>query len=175
MSSTNTLIVGKIGAPHGIKGWVRINSYTEELEGIFKFSPWIIEIQGVQKEYKVSSWKHQTKNVIAKLEGIDSRNDMELLKNAEISVLESQLPELQENDFYWRDLIGLKVVNEAGYDMGAVEQMFETGANDVMMVKANLNDAFGVKQRMIPYLFEQVIKEVDLKEKTIIVDWDANF
>ncbi|UAA40120.1 ribosome maturation factor RimM [Paraneptunicella aestuarii] len=174
-NSTNTIVVGKIGAPHGIRGWVRINSYTEELEGIFNYSPWLISVQGEVKEYKVTSWKLQNKSVVAKLEGIDSRNDIELLKNADIEVSVEQLPELQDDDYYWRDLIGLNVVTESGYDMGTVEQLFETGANDVMMVKANMNDAYGAKQRMIPYLYDQVIKKVDLQAKSIIVDWDPGF
>lgn len=174
-NSTNTLVVGNIGAPHGIRGWVRINSYTEELEGIYEYSPWLISVQGEVKEYKVTSWKPQSKGMIAKLEGIDTRNDAELLKNADITVSAELLPQLQEDDFYWRDLIGLKVMTEAGYDMGTVEQMFETGANDVMLVKANLKDAFGAKQRMIPYLYDQVVKKVDLQAKSIIVDWDPGF
>lgn len=174
-NSTSTIVVGKIGAAHGIRGWVRINSYTEELEGIFNYSPWLISVQGEVKEYKVTSWKLQNKSVVAKLEGVDSRNDAELLKNADIEVSVEQLPELQEDDYYWRDLIGLNVVTESGYDMGTVEQLFETGANDVMMVKANMNDAYGAKQRMIPYLYDQVIKKVDLQAKSIIVDWDPGF
>ena len=93
----------------------------------------------------------------------------------EISILEAQLPALEQGDFYWRDLIGSKVVTVSGYDLGKVEQLFETGANDVLMVKANVNDAFGAKQRMIPYLMEQVIKSVDLEANIITVDWDPGF
>ena len=175
MNSSNTLVVGKIGAPHGIKGWVRINSYTDESDGIFDFSPWLLTVQGQLKEYKVADWKHQNKSFIAKLEGVENRTDVELLKNAEISIYEQQLPELEGDDFYWRDLVGLKVVTESGYDLGKVEQLFETGANDVLLVKANVKDAFGAKQRMIPYLYDQVIKQVDLDAKVITVDWDPGF
>lgn len=174
-NSTATLIVGKIGAPHGVKGWVRITSYTEELDGIFDFSPWLLTVQGEVKEYRVADWKHQSKALIAKLEGVTTRDHAEAIKNKEISVLEAQLPTLEQGDFYWRDLIGLKVHTESGYDLGKVEQLFETGANDVLMVKANINDAFGAKQRMIPYLLEQVIKSVDMEAKIITVDWDPGF
>lgn len=174
-NSSATLIVGKIGAPHGIKGWVRITSYTEELDGIFDFSPWLLTVQGQVKEYRVAEWKHQSKALIAKLEGVTTRDHAEAIKNMEISILEAQLPALEQGDFYWRDLIGSKVVTVSGYDLGKVEQLFETGANDVLMVKANVNDAFGAKQRMIPYLMEQVIKSVDLEANIITVDWDPGF
>lgn len=173
--SSATLVVGKIGAPHGVKGWVRITSYTEELDGIFDFSPWLLTVQGKVKEYRVAEWKHQSKALIAKLEGVTTRDDAEAIKNIEINILEAQLPTLEQDDFYWRDLIGLAVITESGYDLGKVEQLFETGANDVLMVKANVNDAFGAKQRMIPYLFDQVIKSVDLEQNVITVDWDPGF
>lgn len=173
--STQTLTVGSIGAPHGVKGWVRINSYTDNAAAIFDFSPWVIAVAGVSKEYRVASWRQQAQRVIAKLVGIESREQAELLKNAEVLALEAQLPELQAGDFYWRDLVGLQVVNETGYDMGVVDHMLETGANDVMVVKANLNDAFGSKQRMIPYLYQRVIKRVDLAQGIITVAWDASF
>ncbi len=174
-NSTKTLVVGKIGAPHGVRGWVRITSYTEESDGIFDFSPWQLTVQGNVREYKVVEWKHQNKNLLAKIEGIDTRDDVELIKNVEICIDEAQLPDLEQDDFYWRDLVGLSVVTEKGYDLGKVEQLFETGANDVLLVKANVKDAFGMKQRMIPYLYEQVIKHVDLESKTITVDWDPSF
>lgn len=173
--SDKTLVVGKIGAPHGVRGWVRITSYTEESDGIFDFSPWKLTIQGDVREYKVVDWKHQNKNLLAKIEGVDTRDDVELIKNVEICIDEVQLPNLETGDFYWRDLIGLSVVTEKGYDLGKVEQMFETGANDVLLVKANVKDAFGMKQRMIPYLYEQVIKNVDLESGIITVDWDPSF
>lgn len=174
-NASDTIVVGKIGASYGIKGWLRITSYTEVLEGIFEFSPWLLNINGENKTFHVEHWKRHNKGVVAKLQGVDDRDQAELIKNVEISIHEEQLPELDENDFYWRDLIGMQVVTEKGYDLGTVEQMFETGANDVMLVKANLKDAFGAKQRMIPYLLDQVVKQVNKEAKSITVDWDPGF
>ena len=85
------------------------------------------------------------------------------------------LPALEDDQFYWRELLGMKVVTEQGYDLGTVKELFETGANDVLLVKARINDAFGQKERMLPYLPEQVIKHVDKEAKTITVDWDPGF
>lgn len=97
------------------------------------------------------------------------------LANVEIGVNLSVFPLLDEGDFYWHDLIGCQVVNLQGYAMGVVSEMMETGANDVLVVRASTKDAFGKKERLIPFLYEQVVKRVDLSSKTIEVDWDAGF
>jgi 16S rRNA processing protein RimM len=112
--------------------------------------------------------------LVAKLEGVDDRNAAELIKNADISIQSSQLPEL-DNDFYWKDLIGMQVVTDKGYDIGVVKDMFETGSNDVMLVKAKINDAFGQKERLLPFLYDNVVLNVDKDGKTITVDWDPAF
>ena len=97
------------------------------------------------------------------------------MTNCEITVDSAQLPQLDDGDYYWKDLMGLQVVNVDGYEMGKVIDMMETGSNDVLVVKANLKDAFGVKERLIPFLDEQVIKKVDLATGVIEVDWDPGF
>lgn len=170
--ASDTLIVGKIGAPYGVKGWVKINSYTEEFAGIFNYSPWLL---GNGKEYQVDQWRVHNKGLVAKLTGVESRDDAESIKNLEILIKTAQLPQLAGDEFYWRDLVGMQVVTEQGYSLGVVKELFETGANDVMLVKANPNDAFGQKERMVPYLVDQVIKQVDVSGNTITVDWDPGF
>lgn len=171
--ASDTVIVGKIGAPYGVKGWVKINSYTEQLEGIFDYSPWLLGDE--LKAITVDHWRTHNKGVIAKLVGVESRDDAEAIKNLEISIKAEQLPQLADDEFYWRDLVGMQVVTENGYDLGVVKDMFETGANDVMLVKARSNDAFGQKERMLPYLYDQVVKQVDRQAKIITVDWDPGF
>ena len=110
-----------------------------------------------------------------KFDQVDDRNAAQLYVNAEIAVLATELPELAEDEFYWRDLIGMTVHNQSGYDMGQVSDLLETGSNDVLVVKAKANDAFGKHERLIPFLTEQVIKEIDQQTKTIVVDWDPGF
>jgi 16S rRNA processing protein RimM len=173
--ASETVTLGKVGAPYGVKGWFKVTSYTEELDGIFDYSPWLLLQGGEVKEYTVEHWKHHNKSLVAKLEGVDDRDAAEAIKNLEISVDSAVLPQLDEDEFYWRELIGMTVVNTKGYDFGKIEQMFETGANDVMVVKANVKDAFGQKQRMIPYLYEQVVLDVDREARTVTVDWDPGF
>jgi 16S rRNA processing protein RimM len=169
--ASDTLIIGKIGAPHGVQGWVRINSFTQNAEDIFGYMPWKL---GNNQAVQIDQWRHHGKVLVAKLVGVNTRDDAELIKNLDISISTSQLPEL-ENDFYWKDLIGMQVVTDKGYDLGTVKELFETGSNDVMMVKANPNDAFGQKERLLPFIYDQVVLEVDRQGNTIKVDWDPAF
>ncbi len=173
--ASNLLVVGKIGAPHGVKGWVRINSYTQENDNIFNYAPWFLkQADGSVKEIKVDQWRHQAKHLVAKLVEVDDRDDAELIKNVEIYIDSTQLPEL-DNDYYWKDLVGMQVVNTNGYHMGTVKELFETGANDVMLVKAKINDAFGQKERLLPFLHDSVVLKVDKEANLITVDWDPAF
>lgn len=95
--------------------------------------------------------------------------------NAEIAVYAEQLPELPEGEFYWRDLIGMSVVTNKGYDLGVVDDLMETGSNDVLVVKANKKDAFGQSERLIPFLTDSVILDVNHEERKVTVDWDPAF
>lgn len=171
--SIETLVVGKIGAPHGVLGWVKVNSYTNELAGIFEYAPWFIG--ETNQTFQVEKWRVHKNGLVAKLNGIDDRDDAERIKNFEISINIELLPELDGDDFYWRDLVGMEVSTLKGYHLGSVKEMFATGSNDVMLVEANPNDAFAKKQRMIPYLYDQVVIEVDRDAKLIKVDWEPDF
>jgi len=170
-NASEVLIVGKIGAPYGVKGWVKINSYTEELTGIFDYGPWFTD-KG--QEFQVEQWRMHNKGIVAKLVGVEDRDQAEAIKNLEISIKAEMLPELAEDEFYWRDLVGMNVCTNKGYDLGSVKELFETGSNDVLLVKANHNDGFGKKERMIPYI-DDVVLEVDQSANTITVDWDPGF
>jgi len=170
--ASDTLVVGKIGAPYGVKGWVKINSYTDTQTGIFDYAPWLLSDE---KEYQVDQWRPHGKAIVAKLVGIDSRDDAERIKNLDITIQSEQLPELGEDEFYWRELTGMKVVTTQGYDLGVVKEVFNTGANDVLLVKARGKDAFGQKERLLPFELDNVVQSVDKAEQVITVDWDPGF
>lgn len=175
MNTENLIIVGKLGSSYGIRGWLRVFSFTEEPDSLFDYKPWYIQRAGKWQEVEVESFKPHNQDTIVKLKGIDDRDDANLLTNFEIYVNAQDLPDLDEGDFYWKDLIGCKVVTINGYDLGQVSDLMETGSNDVLVVKANLKDAFGAKERLIPFVEEQFIKQVDLSAKQITVDWDPAF
>ena len=115
--ASDKVIVGKIGAPYGVKGWVKINSYTETPEGIFDYAPWFL---GDEKEYQIDQWRPHGKSLVAKIVGVDSRDDAERIKNLDININASQLPDLGDEGVYWRELTGMKVVTTQGYDLGVV-------------------------------------------------------
>ncbi|MCL1051538.1 ribosome maturation factor RimM [Shewanella abyssi] len=174
-SKQEPVVLGKLGSSHGIKGWLKITTYTDSVEGIFDYSPWLLKEQGEWREVKVLQWRMQGKAVVACLEGVETRDQAQALTNCEIAVTAEQMNVLPEDEFYWRDLIGCEVVNTKGYNMGNVQEIVETGSNDVLLVKANAKDGFGKAERMIPFVTEQFIIKVDLTAKQILVDWDPDF
>jgi 16S rRNA processing protein RimM len=171
----NQVTLGKIGAVYGIKGWIKVHSFTDDPEAIFDYSPWSLNLTGRQQYIEVSDWKRHNNGLIAKLKGVDDRDMAQQFVGAEIAISADALPELPEGEYYWRDLIGMTVKNIQGYHLGVVEDILETGSNDVLVLKANANDAFGKKERLIPYLFDQVIESIDTEQKQIIVDWEPGF
>jgi len=174
-SKQEPVVLGKLGSSYGIKGWLKITTYTDSVDGIFDYSPWLIKEQGEWREVKVTQWRYQGKAVVAALEGVDNREQAQMLTNCEIAVPAEMIKDLPKDEFYWKDLIGCEVVNTKGYNMGKVQQIVETGSNDVLLVKANAKDGFGKVERLIPFVTEQFIVSVDLTAKQIIVDWDPDF
>lgn len=175
MTQQRIEVVGKLGSTYGIRGWLRVYSSTEYAESIFDYQPWFLKIKGQWQPTELESWKHHNHELIAKLKNVNDRETAQSLANVEIGVDLSVFPKLEEGDYYWHDLIGCNVVNLEGYAMGTVTEMMETGSNDVLVVRANSKDAFGKQERLIPFLYEQVVKRVDLTTKIIEVDWDAGF
>jgi 16S rRNA processing protein rimM len=175
MTQQRIEVVGKLGSTYGIRGWLRVYSSTEYAESIFDYQPWFLKIKGQWQPTELESWKHHNHELIAKLKNVNDRETAQSLANVEIGVDLSVFPQLEEGDYYWHDLIGCNVVNLEGYAMGTVTEMMETGSNDVLVVRANSKDAFGKQERLIPFLYEQVVKRVDLTTKVIEVDWDAGF
>ncbi|MFA0669764.1 ribosome maturation factor RimM [Vibrio splendidus] len=171
----NRIVMGKLGSTYGIRGWLKVFSYTDNAESIFDYSPWYLNQKGKWVEYKVESWKRHSQGYVCKLAGLDVREDAQLMTNFEIAIDPASLPELSEDEFYWRELFGMQVFTTKGYDLGEVTDLLETGSNDVLVIKANLKDAFGQKERLVPYLEEQVIKKVDREARRIEVDWDPGF
>lgn len=119
-------------------------------------------------EFKVLTGQAQGKAVVAHLEGINDRDAAAKLQGAEIEILYSQLPEAEHGSYYWADLIGLKVITTQGVELGKVDHLLETGANDVLVVS-------GDKERLIPFLQPQTVTRIDLDAGILVVDWDPEF
>ena len=161
--------LGRISGAHGIQGWVKVHSETSPRENIFEYSPWELRWPGRSEQRKVKTGRRQGKAVIAKLEGCDDRNAAEALIGAEIAVPRSRWPETtMPGEYYWADLEGLQVRTIDGVELGRIDHLFETGANDVIVVQ-------GERERLVPYIWEQVVREVDLNAGVMLVDWDPDF
>jgi len=164
---TDLVILGRISGLFGVRGWVKVFSDTSPRTNILEYSTWHLKRSGQWEVFELRQGKPHGKGIIAKLEGCDDRDQAAELVGAEIAVGRDQLPEAGPDEFYWTDLEGLRVQTKEGLEMGKVDYLFETGANDVMVVK-------GDRQRLIPFI-PDVILEVSLDQQLIVVDWDPAF
>jgi len=160
-------VMGRITAPYGVKGWIKIHPYTEAIEGLTRYAEWWLGKQGEWRKAVVIQSRPQGKTLVAKLQGCDDRAAAQLLKNLHIAVERSHLPAAKEGEYYWADLIGLEVVNLRGEALGVVSALFATGANDVLRVQ-------GERERLIPFI-PQVVREVSLDAAAIRVDWGLDY
>jgi len=161
------VLLGRIVGVFGVKGWVRIESYTRPREAIFGYSPWGLSLKAGWERRAVIDGEARSKSLVARIEGIDDRELARELIGTEIAVPRDDLPAPDEGEIYWADLIGCSVVNQENQEFGNVTGLLETGANDVLIVE-------GEKERLIPYT-DQVVKDVDLDRAQIRVDWDKDF
>jgi 16S rRNA processing protein RimM len=161
-----TVVIGYVAAAHGLNGWVRIHSLTEPREAIFEYQPWLLGDS--LQEVRLRQGQRHGKRLIAQLERTDDRSQAEALVHRPIAVYRDQLPALPADEFYWADLVGLSVRLEDGRELGEIENMLATGANDVMVVR-------GERERLIPFVAGHYVKRVDLDARTVIVDWDPDF
>jgi 16S rRNA processing protein RimM len=162
------LTVGRIVGIHGVDGWVKLESWTEPRLRIFSYRPWRLTLAGSEFEAASAQGHEQGKGMVAKLPGCDDRDAAAKLVGATIQVPRSALPKPKRGEYYWTDLEGLVVATVDGVDLGKVSHLFATGANDVLVVH-------GERERLIPFVTGQFVKEVDLKAGRITVDWDPEF
>ncbi|KXS39756.1 MAG: 16S rRNA processing protein RimM [Halomonadaceae bacterium T82-2] len=168
------VVLGKLTSPYGVKGWLKVYSYTDPMEGILDYPEWILVQRGTQHVYRVAGGRRHGKGLVADLEGVDTRERAEQLAGAEIRLAKQQLPTLDPGDYYWHQLEGLRVVTREGVDLGFVDYLFETGANDVLVVRGDA-DSRDAEERLLPFLPDEVILEVDLEAGRLTVDWDPEF
>jgi 16S rRNA processing protein RimM len=168
MSDDGMIILGRVSGLFGVRGWVKIYSHTSPREGILQYKTWYLNRNGGWQEHELAAGHAQGKGVVAKLAGFEDRDQAAELISVDIGVKREQLPKLKPGEYYWSDLEGLRVENLDGVDLGVVSHLFETGANDVLVVK-------GERERLIPYIPGMAVKAVDLQLGRILVDWDPDF
>lgn len=169
----NTIVVGKIGAPYGVRGWVKIHSFTEPLDNLFTYPLLIAAPKDTWRAIKIDEYKMHGDGYVAKLSGIDDRDQAALITNLHLAMNREDLPELDTDQYYFNDLLGLQVYNQANIELGQVVDFFATGANDVMVVQGTVGN--GKKEYLIPFVLDMYITSIDLPNKKMQVDWDAEF
>jgi 16S rRNA processing protein RimM len=164
------VVMGRIVGAQGILGWVKVQTFTEYLDGLLDYDEWYLgnDKQPWRKVAVLEANVHG-KVLVARLPDIIDRTAAEQCKGLLVAVHRDSLPKQEPGEYYWSDLIGLKVINLADESLGTVETLLETGANDVLSVR----DALG-KEVLIPFL-ASVIQQVSLEEKVIRVDWQADY
>ncbi|MBF0380043.1 MAG: ribosome maturation factor RimM [Magnetococcales bacterium] len=157
------LVVGRLVGSHGVRGELKVNSFTEQKEDLLNFPDWILGLKGgPYKSYTLVSGRGNAKGLIVRLSGVDDRETAQALSGNDIWVPRSQLPDLDDDQYYWNDLIGMMVVSEDGEELGRLQHLFETGANDVMSV-----DSQG-EERLIPFT-QEIVLNVDVANKVVMV------
>ena len=163
--TTQPIVLGRISGLFGVKGWVKVYSYTDPREAVLDYDRWLLSGKEGWQEATVAEGQRHGKTIIARIDGFDDRDQAASLIGTDIGVPRDELPETDNGHYYWSDIEGLRVVARDGTELGRVDYMLETGANDVMVVK-------GETERLIPFVLDKVIIKVDFDEGRIDVDWE---
>ncbi len=163
--------VGRIGGAHGIRGWLKIMSYTRPKENIFTYSPWLIYVNDAWKEIEIEEHQQRGERLLVKMSGIECPEDARSYMNCDLAIKSEQLPTLNEGEYYWHDLIGLEVFNQDEINIGKISKVTETGANDVLVIS---KDSENKNNILIPLVMEIYVKQVDLIARTMHVDWQID-
>ena len=161
--------MGRIVAPYGLKGWVRIEPYSPDPNSLGAYASWWVGRDGNWRELKVAeSVLQHGASLVARFEGCTERDAALALKGSEVALERAALPQNAKDEFYWVDLVGLEVVNMRDEGLGAVAELFESGAHPVMRV------VDGETERLLPFV-EQVVRQVDMAQRRIRVEWELDW
>jgi len=164
---TARILLGEIKAVFGTRGWLKIHSETRPRDAILGYHAWQIGRQHDWQRYVLTESRVQGPSLLVKLQDVDDREAAELLIGQRIAVLPDDLAPLPTGTYYWRDLVGLAVVNTDGVALGVVHSLIETGSNDVLCVR-------GDRERLIPFVTGLYVVDVDLPARRLTVDWQPD-
>ncbi len=184
------VVMGRIVAPYGVYGWIKVIPDTELIDGLLDYGRWWLGKSEDWREMKVEAAKIHNDVLVVKFIGVDDRDAAFALKGQQVAVPRSMLPKPEDNEYYWSDLIGINVTNVEKVDLGKIVDVFETGANDVLVVRLHESSAeknnddlvvnnkkikaTKIEDQLIPFIASVILK-VNLENKTMLVDWDADF
>ncbi|HEX9852705.1 MAG TPA: ribosome maturation factor RimM [Woeseiaceae bacterium] len=159
------VVLGRVSAVFGVKGWLKVISYTEPRDSILSFRNWSLELAGKRHSVTLAEGRKQGNSLVVRFDGVDDRDAAAGLLGSVISVPRGQLPALPADQYYWGDLQGLQVVDRDGRVLGRVAYLLATGANDVLVVQEN------GREILVPFVTGKVILDVDTAHGVISVDW----
>ena len=158
------VVMGRVRAPHGLKGWIKVQPFTQETGGLLSYPDWWLGGEGRWQQHRVIESVVHGSMVVARLEGFVDREVALELRGKDVAVPRAALPDSGNGEFYWSDLLGMEVRERDETRLGIVARILETGANSVLVVQ-------GEKEYLIPFI-QNVVVNVDLKSKQVIVDWE---
>lgn len=163
------VVIGRVAGVYGVRGWVKLRSFTEPREGLLEFRSVELGEAGRWRPATLAEARPHGRGLIGRFEHCDDRDAAAGLVGSEIAVSRGQLPALAPGEVYWVDLIGLTVENETGETLGRVERLMETGAHDVLVVQSEN------RERLIPYVRGEIVKDIDLARGRMLVAWEADY
>ena len=169
MKQEEKVLLGLINGLLGVKGWVKVYSYTRPRIKIIGYQHWYLG-DDFDQPIRIEEGRSQKGGVVVKLEGINDRDAAVELLDRNIWIAGDQLSPLPKSEYYWYQLIGLNVLDTENKSLGSIKDLIETGANDVMIVRGKSKT-----EHLIPYIQGQVIKSIDLEQQCMVVDWDTDF
>ena len=167
-SVSDWVILGQITGLYGVQGWVRVFSHTQPREGIVDYRPLYLHHDGQWRPIEIQEGRLYGRGILLKLGSYDDRDAAARLVGCELAIRRQQLPALAADEYYWVELEGLRVLTVDGVELGRVERLFETGANDVLVV-------VGERERLIPFIRGDVVRRIDQAQGLMEVDWDPDF
>jgi 16S rRNA processing protein RimM len=160
--------VGRLGAAHGVRGWLRVQSFTDPPQRLFEWRRWLLQQDGgATREVKLIESRPQGNGWIAKLDGVEERDAASRLAGQMVLVARDELPPTQEREFYRADLLGFGVTNVEGAVLGVVDHFVDTPGNVVMVIR-------GAREYLIP-VTAQHLRQIVASDLTLIVDWPEDF
>lgn len=172
-TSDNLIKIATLKKPYGIKGWLWVFSDTDNRADIFDMPNWQLKTATGFKPLTVTDWREQGSGLVASFKEIPDRNVAETMNGATIWVDKSNLPALDDDEYYWSDLVGLTVINEDGENLGVIKEMFETSAHEIISVKPTA-ESIDDEDRLIPW-HSDIVLNVDLTAKTMLVAWGSDY
>jgi 16S rRNA processing protein RimM len=167
-SPERRVLIGRVVGVFGVRGELKLESYTEPTGALLRYQPWIFIHNAVESPLTGVKGRDNSRGVVATVPGITDRDAAQALVGGEIWVARAALPKSKPGEYYWVDLEGLQVETTGGIDLGHVSHLFATGSNDVLVVR-------GERERMIPFVLDQYVISIDLDAGRMVVDWDPEF